>query len=180
MRFKALDLAGAYLIEPERHEDERGFFVRTWCREEFARHIGNIGFVQSSQSYNRLAGTLRGLHFQAPPFAETKLVRCIRGAAYDVIADIRPSSPTYGQWLGIELTEENGLAVLIPEGLAHGFQTLRDGTALSYQISAFHRPEAARGIRWDDPAFGVRWPMPISAISIRDRAWPDFALERAA
>lgn len=180
MRFIALDVAGVYLIEPERREDERGYFVRTWCSEEFARHVGKIDFVQTSQSFNRRAGTLRGLHFQAPPFAETKLVRCIRGAAYDVVADIRPHSPTFGRWLSAELSEDNGLAILIPEGLAHGFQTLRDGTELAYQISAFHWPSAARGIRWDDQAFGIVWPLPVSVISDRDRKWPNFVAERAA
>ncbi len=180
MKFIALDLAGAYLIEPERHEDERGYFVRTWCNEEFARHVGTIAFVQANQSFNRWTGTLRGLHFQAPPFAETKLVRCIRGAAYDVIADIRPGSPTFGRWLGFELSEDNGFALLIPEGLAHGFQTVRDGTELHYQMSAVHRPAAARGIRWNDPAFGIDWPLPVSVISDRDRKWPDFATDRAA
>jgi dTDP-4-dehydrorhamnose 3,5-epimerase len=180
MRFRSLELPGAYLIEAERHEDERGFFVRTWCREEFARHVNDISFVQASQSFNRRTGTLRGLHFQAPPFAETKLVRCIRGAAYDVIADIRPGSPTYGRWLSTELSEENGLALLVPEGMAHGFQTLADGTVLAYQISAVHRPEAARGIRWNDPALGVKWPLPVSAISARDQEWANFAAEHAA
>ena len=180
MRFTPLNLAGAYLIEPERHEDERGHFMRTWCSEEFARHVGKIFFVQNSQSFNRRAGTLRGLHYQVAPFSETKLVRCIRGAAFDVIVDVRPTSPTCGKWLGIELSEENGRSILIPEGLAHGFQTLRDATELSYQISSQYRPDAARGIRWNDPALRIDWPLPVSAISERDQAWPDFALERAA
>lgn len=180
MIFTPLELAGLYLVEPERHEDERGYFVRTWCREEFAGAVGEVTFVQTSQSFNKRAGTIRGMHYQAAPFGETKLVRCIRGAIYDVAVDIRPWSPTRGRWIAVELSEENGRAVLIPDGFAHGFQTLRDGSEVAYQISEYHRPEAARGIRWDDPAIGIKWPLAVTAISGRDKAWPDFATERAA
>jgi dTDP-4-dehydrorhamnose 3,5-epimerase len=180
MEFRALDLSGAYLIVPRRIEDERGYFVRTWCRDEFRRGIGDVEFVQASQSYNRLAGTLRGLHFQAAPHGEAKLVRCGRGAIYDVIVDIRPDSPTYGRWLGRELSEQNGEALFIPDGFAHGFQTLDDGSEISYQISTYYRPEAARGIRWNDRTLDIRWPLPVSAMSARDREWPDLATARAA
>jgi dTDP-4-dehydrorhamnose 3,5-epimerase len=180
MKFHALELAGAYLITPERIEDERGHFVRTWCREEFQRNIGDVAFVQSSQSFNRQAGTLRGLHFQAAPYGEAKLVRCIRGAIYDVIVDIRPDSPSYGRWLGRELSEENGQALFIPDGFAHGFQTLEDGSEVSYQISTYYYGEAARGIRWNDRTLNIRWPLPVGMMSARDREWPDLATVRAA
>jgi len=180
MKFQTLELAGVYLIEPERVEDERGYFVRTWCRDEFQRNIGDIAFVQSSQSFNRRAGTLRGLHFQAAPHGEAKLVRCSRGAIYDVIVDIRPDSPSYGCWLGRELSEENGQALFIPDGFAHGFQTLDEGSEVCYQISTNYRPEAARGIRWNDRTLNIRWPLPVSLMSARDRDWPDLATARAA
>jgi dTDP-4-dehydrorhamnose 3,5-epimerase len=180
MRFQPTELTGVCLIVPERMEDERGYFMRTWCHDEFSRNIGDVSFVQASQSFNRVAGTLRGLHFQAAPHGESKLVRCLRGAIYDVVVDIRPDSANYGRWLGCELSEENGHALFIPQGYAHGFQTLDDGTEVAYQISAYHRPEAARGIRWDDRTLNIRWPLPISMISARDREWPDFATARAA
>jgi dTDP-4-dehydrorhamnose 3,5-epimerase len=175
-----LDLPGAWLVTPERIEDERGYFVRTWCRRTFAESVGEIDFVQSSVSFNRHAGTVRGLHFQVPPFSETKLVRCARGALYDVIVDMRRGSPTCGRWLGLELSEENGHALLVPEGFAHGFQTLRDGTEVVYQISQYYTLAAARGIRFDDPSLAVCWPLPVSVISERDRGWPSFSVEQAA
>lgn len=180
MKFHALELAGAYLITPERVEDERGHFVRTWCRDEFRRSIGDIAFVQASQSFNRQAGTLRGLHFQAAPHGEAKLVRCSRGAIYDVIVDIRPDSTSYGRWLGRELSEENGQALYIPDGFAHGFQTLEDASEVSYQISSYYRADLARGIRWNDRTLNIRWPLPVGMMSARDREWPDFAAARAA
>jgi dTDP-4-dehydrorhamnose 3,5-epimerase len=154
--------------------------VRIWCHDEFCRNIGDIAFVQASQSFNRRAGTLRGLHFQASPHSEAKLVRCTRGAIYDVIVDIRPGSPSHGRWLGRELREETGEALFIPEGFAHGFQTLEDGSEVAYQISSYHRPEAARGIRWNDRILNIHWPLPVSMMSARDREWPDFATARAA
>lgn len=180
MNFQSLNFAGAYLIQPERHEDERGYFMRTWCRETFARVIGNVDFVQFSRSFNRRTGTLRGLHFQAAPFGESKLIQCIRGGIYDVIVDIRPHSPTWGQWQAVELTEENGTAIFIPDGFAHGFQTLEDNSEITYQISPFYKPEAARGIKWNDRALNVRWPLPVSVISARDCEWPNLAAARAA
>jgi dTDP-4-dehydrorhamnose 3,5-epimerase len=180
MKFTALGLPDAYLVEAERHEDARGYFLRTWCRKEFSQQIGEVDFVQSSLSFNRVAGTLRGLHFQAEPFAEAKLVRCVRGAIYDVIVDIRPHSSTFRRWVGMELSAENGRALFVPSGFAHGFQCLRDDTEVAYQISQYHSPEAARGIRWNDPAFGVQWPGPITVMSERDRNWPDYIVQQAA
>jgi dTDP-4-dehydrorhamnose 3,5-epimerase len=180
MNFKELELAGVQLIAPTRSEDERGYFMRTWCRDEFARAIGNVEFVQASQSYNRRAGTVRGLHYQLAPYGEAKLVRCIRGSVYDVVADICPSSPTYGQWIGIELSQSNGHALFIPEGLAHGFQTLDDDTELAYQISAVYRPEMAGGVRWNDRTLNIRWPLPVTMMSRRDMELPDLATVCAA
>jgi dTDP-4-dehydrorhamnose 3,5-epimerase len=180
MNFRELDLPGVYLITPTRSEDERGHFMRTWCREEFARAIGPVDFVQTSQSYNRRAGTLRGLHYQRAPYGEAKLVRCVRGAIYDVVADIRPTSPAYGQWIGVELTHENGQALFIPEGLAHGFQTLDDDSEVAYQISTEYRPEMAAGIRWNDRTLNVRWPLPVAIMSQRDMELPDLATVCAA
>lgn len=180
MNFRELDLPGVFLIGSTRSEDERGHFIRTWCRDEFARTIGPVEFVQASQSFNRRAGTLRGLHYQRAPYGEAKLVRCIRGAIYDVVADIRPSSPSYGHWVGVELNQENGEALFIPEGLAHGFQTLEDDTEVAYQISAAYRPEMAGGVRWNDRTLNIRWPLPVSVISRRDMELPDLATVCAA
>ena len=172
MIFTPLSLAGAVLIDIERHEDERGFFARTLCAEEFAARGLQAAFVQDSLSHNRIRGTLRGLHLQRPPHAETKLVRCSRGAIYDVIVDLRPGSPTWGRWEGVVLSAENGRALYVPEGFAHGFLTLADETEVSYRISHPHKPEAATGLRYDDPRLGIVWPEPVAAISARDRSWP--------
>ncbi len=172
MIFTALSLPGAYAIEPEPAADERGFFARLWCAKEFAAKGLRTDFVQSSISFNHRRGTLRGLHYQAPPHAETKLVRCIRGAAYDVIVDLRPDSPTYLSWCACELTAENGRAVYIPAGLGHGFQTLADDTELHYSISNFFEPGAARGLRWDDPALRIPWPIKETILSEKDKRWP--------
>lgn len=180
MNFKPLALAGAYRILPDIHRDERGSFVRTWCRQEFEKHVGGVDFVQASLSSNTRAGTIRGLHYQSVPFGETKLVRCVKGCVFDVVVDLRPESPTFRQWHAEELSEINGVALLIPEGVAHGFQSLCDESSLLYQISPYYAPEAARGVRWDDPAFAIKWPLPVSVISERDRTWPDFARELAA
>ncbi len=176
MIFKELALRGAFLIEPERLEDERGFFARTFCAEEFAARGLRGAVAQCSVSYNRRRGTLRGLHYQAPPHEEAKLVRCTRGAAYDVIVDIRPDSATFRQWAAIELSAENRRMLYIPEGFAHGFQTLVDETEMLYQISTAYVPEATRGIRWDDPSLAIEWP-PTAArvISPRDLALPSCA-----
>lgn len=174
MRFKPLPLAGAFLLEPELHEDERGFFERLWCRRELAEHGLNPEMAQCSFSYNRRCGTLRGMHYQAAPHAETKIVRCAAGGIFDVIVDLRLGSPTRGRWHGVELTRRNRQSLYVPEGFAHGFQTLEDDAEVLYLISAFHEPTAARGVRWDDPAFDIDWPMPPSVISERDRMYVDW------
>lgn len=172
MIFEPTRLAGAYIIDLERREDERGFFARVWCGEEFARHDLETRVAQVNLSHNRLQGTLRGMHFQHPPHAETKLVRCVRGAIYDVIIDLRPSSPTYREWIGVELTADNRRALFVPEGFAHGFQTLVDDSDVMYQVSAPYSPGAEGGVRFDDPAFGISWPLPVTMITAKDQGWP--------
>jgi dTDP-4-dehydrorhamnose 3,5-epimerase len=172
----ALPLPGAYEIEPEPAADERGYFARLWCAREFAANGLRTDYVQSSISFNRRRGTLRGLHYQLPPHAEAKLVRCIRGAAFDVIVDLRSDSPTYLSWHACELTATSGLAVYIPEGLAHGFQTLADDTELLYEITACHSPAHSTGVRWNDVQLNVRWPLPQNPIlSERDANLPMLA-----
>jgi dTDP-4-dehydrorhamnose 3,5-epimerase len=178
VNFVATPLAGAYVIELQRHADERGFFARTWCREEFARHGIAVDIVQASVSYNRRTGTLRGMHFAWPPAQEGKLVRCERGAIHDVIIDLRPDSPTFTQHFAVQLDAEQRRALYIPPGLAHGFQTLADDTEVLYMMTDFYRAELASGVRFDDPAFGIRWPRPVAVIAERDRTYPDF--DRAA
>jgi dTDP-4-dehydrorhamnose 3,5-epimerase len=173
MRFTSLLLRGAYLVELEPIHDERGFFARTWCPGEFGAQGLNTKFVQCSISYNRRRGTLRGLHYQSKPHAEAKLVRCSAGAIYDVIVDLRPGSATFCQWLALELTAANHKMVYIPEGFAHGFQTLADESEVFYQISAPYVSECVRGVRWDDSAFRIEWPIADPIISDRDRAFPD-------
>ena len=174
MIFKETPLAGAYVIDIERLEDERGFFARTWCQREFEEHGLDPRLVQCSISYNERQGTLRGMHYQLPPFAEAKVVRCTRGAIYDVIIDLRHESPTYKQHFGITLTPENRSMLYVPEGFAHGLLTLADETEVLYLISEFYVPESARGVRWNDPAFAIQWPAPVQVISERDVAHPDF------
>jgi dTDP-4-dehydrorhamnose 3,5-epimerase len=173
VRFVPTTVTGAYLIEQERHADERGFFARTWCAQEFAEHGLESAFAQCSVSYNHRRGTLRGLHYQAPPFAETKLVRCTRGAVYDVALDLRPASPTFRRWFGVELGADDGRALYVPRGCAHGFYTLADQTEVAYEISTPYTPEAARGVRWNDPFHGIAWPGPVAVIAPRDRDYPD-------
>ena len=172
MIFKETELRGAYVIEPEIRKDERGFFARTWSAEEFSLERLNATLVQCSTSWNKRKGTLRGMHFQSSPHEEAKLVRCTAGALYDVIVDLRRDSPTWGQWFGTELTRQNLRMIFVPEGFAHGFQTLADDTDVFYQISAYYHPESARGIRWDDPTVAIDWPLPISVISQRDQMLP--------
>jgi dTDP-4-dehydrorhamnose 3,5-epimerase len=174
MIFTPTRLAGLWLVEIEPRADERGHFARTWCAREFAGHGLDTRLVQTSLSFNRRRGTLRGMHFQRPPHAEVKLVRCTRGAIWDVAIDLRPQSPTYGGWQGFELSAGNAAALYIPEGFAHGFQTLADESEVFYQMSAFYAPEAAAGVRYDDPAFGIDWPLPVASIAPRDAAWPDY------
>lgn len=164
------------LVEVERQTDERGSFARVWCAEEFAQHGIHESWTQSNVSYNRRTGTLRGLHYQREPHGEAKLVRCTRGAAFDVLVDVRPDSPTYLQWTAVELTAQNDRQVYIPRGFAHGFQTLTDDTELHYLMSAPFHSDAARGLRWNDPALGVLWPEADERIiSHRDQQWPDKA-----
>jgi len=174
MIFTELALKGVYVIEPERREDERGFFARTFCVEEFSTHGLSPTVVQCNISFNRHRGTLRGLHFQSPPHSEAKLVRCTRGNIYDVIVDLHPDSRTFKQWVAIELTADNRRMLYVPEGVAHGFQTLADDTEVLYQMSEFYHPESARGIRWDDPAFEIKWPLANPILSDKDRSFMDF------
>jgi dTDP-4-dehydrorhamnose 3,5-epimerase len=176
MLFIETQLAGAYIIDPERIEDERGFFARTWDRHEFESRGLNTNLAQCNISYNTRRGTLRGMHYQAAPHEETKLVRCTSGAIYDVIVDLRPASPTLRQWLGVELSAANRRMLYIPEGFAHGFQTLSDNSEVFYQMAAFYAPDYARGVRWNDPAFGIVWPETPQVISARDQAYPDFGI----
>jgi dTDP-4-dehydrorhamnose 3,5-epimerase len=174
MTFRATDIEGVWIVEPERHEDERGFFARTWDSHEFEAHGLRGLVVQTSISYNRLRGTLRGLHYQAAPHEEAKLVRCTAGAIYDVAVDLRPASATLRQWVGAELSAANRQALYVPEGCAHGFLTLEDDSEVAYQISAPYVAGAARGVRFDDPAFEIVWPGEIAVINERDRSYDDF------
>ena len=176
MIFTETKLKGAVIIEPERLEDERGFFARTWCQREFEAHGLNPRLVQCSISFNKRRGTLRGMHYQVAPYEEVRHVRCTMGAIYDVIIDLRPHSPTFKHWISTELTEENRRMLYIPKGFVHGFLTLEDDTEVFYQMSEFYHPECARGTRWDDPAFGIEWPTDITVISDKDREYPDFTL----
>jgi len=168
-------LKGAFTIELERLEDERGFFARTWCQQE-AEAVGlKPRWVQCNLSFNRVKGTLRGMHYQAAPHAEAKLIRCTMGAIYDVIIDLRPESPTCQQHIGIVLNAQNRKMLYVPEGFAHGFLTLEDNTEVFYQMSEFYAPECARGVRWNDPAFDIQWPADVHVISDRDRNYADLA-----
>lgn len=174
MIFTHTAIAGAYIIDPGRLEDERGFFARVWCRQEFEAQGLNPGLVQCSISFNRKQGTLRGMHYQAPPHAEARLVRCTLGAIFDVIVDLRPDSKTFRKWFSVELSADNRRMLYIPEGIAHGFLTLRDNTEVFYQMSEYYAAEYARGVRWNDPAFGIHWPANVMVMSERDRSYPDF------
>jgi dTDP-4-dehydrorhamnose 3,5-epimerase len=176
LKFAETRLSGAFLIDVERRFDERGYFARTWCEDEFREAGLGTEIAQCSVAVNSRRGTVRGMHYQAPPYEEAKLVRCSRGAVYDVIIDLRPALPTYTQWLGVELSEENGRLLYVPEGMAHGYQSLVDETEVVYQISAPYSPAAARGVRWNDPLFAIEWPQTDAVLlSERDRAWPDYA-----
>lgn len=175
MRFAETELAGAWIVDLERREDERGFFARAWCEQEFAEHGLDTRVSQCNLSFNEHRGTLRGLHYQVAPHAEVKLVRCTRGAVYDVIVDLRPDSETYTRWIGVELSEDNRRLLYVPEGFAHGYVTLADATETYYQVSVPYAPGAERGARWDDPAFGIDWPQTEGLVmSEKDRTWPDF------
>lgn len=174
MIFTETELKGAFLIDLEPRYDHRGFFARTFCADEFEAHGLKSTIAQCNLSYNQKKGTLRGMHYQIPPVSETKVVSCIRGAIYDVIIDLRPDSPTYQRHIAVELTAENRRALYIPEMFAHGFQTLTDDTEVLYQMGEFYTPGYDRGIRYDDPAFGIDWRLPVTTISERDLAWSAF------
>jgi dTDP-4-dehydrorhamnose 3,5-epimerase len=175
MLFSETRLKGAFVVDLERHQDDRGFFARSWCQREFEAHGLNAELAQCNISRNRTKGTLRGLHYQAAPYEETKLVRCTRGAIYDVIVDLRAESDTFLQHVAVVLSAANQRSLYVPAGIAHGFQTLEDESDVFYQMSAFYEPAAARGVRWNDSRFGIEWPGRVTAISERDLTYPDFA-----
>jgi dTDP-4-dehydrorhamnose 3,5-epimerase len=179
MRFQPTALEGVRLVELEPAHDARGFFARTFCTDEFAAAGLETRFVQHSVSFTRRKGSLRGMHYQRPPHEEVKLLRCISGAIHDVLIDVRPDSPTFMRWEAYELTAENRRQLYVPAGVAHGFQTLAPDTEVAYLISAFYAPAAATGIRHDDPAFAIAWPLPVADISAKDRGWPDWARQPA-
>jgi dTDP-4-dehydrorhamnose 3,5-epimerase len=172
MRILETKITGAFVIEPEPRVDERGRFSRVWCTNEFSEHGLDFTPVQANIGYSTHKGTLRGMHFQIEPACEAKLIRCTRGAMFDVVLDLRPGSPTFGKWYGTELTADNGRMLYVPELCGHGYQTLVDGTEMYYTTSAFYVPDAARGVRFDDPAFQIRWPLPATVVSKQDRNWP--------
>ncbi len=166
-------LQGAFIIHPQRLEDQRGFFARTWCNREFSQHGIKTDFVQCNISFNKQAGTLRGMHYQAEPHAEAKLIRCTMGRIFDVIVDLREYSPTCTMWVGTELSQDNRCMVYVPEGFAHGFISLDDNSEVFYQMSTHYSPEHSRGVRWDDPALGIEWPVEVKTVSIQDQKYPD-------
>lgn len=174
MKFEETKIAGAFLVKPQRIEDERGFFARIWCAREFETNGLSTRIVQTNMSVSKEKGTLRGLHYQRSPHWEVKLVRCTRGAIFDVAVDLRPASPTYKHWVGVELTEENGNMLYVPEGCAQGLLTLTNQSEIYYHTSAAYAPDSATGVRFDDPAFAIEWPESIRTISDQDRSWPDF------
>jgi dTDP-4-dehydrorhamnose 3,5-epimerase len=174
MIFTETRLKGAYLVDLAPHHDERGFFSRSWCQREFTEHGLNPALVQCDVSFNHKKGTIRGMHLQVAPFEETKLVRCTQGSILDVIIDLRADSDTFLQWIGVDLTAVNRRALYVPVGFAHGFQTLSDDVEVLYLMSEFYSPECSRGYRWNDPAFAIEWPLPVSVISEKDAAIPDF------
>jgi dTDP-4-dehydrorhamnose 3,5-epimerase len=172
MRFTQTEIPGARVIDPTPHEDDRGRFFRAWCTQEFAEQGISFAPVQANMGFSTRKGTVRGMHFQVAPALEAKLVRCTRGAMFDVVLDVRPDSKTYGKWHGVELTPDNGRMLFLPEGCAHGYQTLEDGTEMHYMASHIYAPGSARGVRFDDPAFQIHWPLAVSVISEQDRNWP--------
>jgi dTDP-4-dehydrorhamnose 3,5-epimerase len=180
LTFHETKLPGAFEIRVEPKPDERGFFARTWCQKEFEEHALKSKLVQCSVSFNARKGTLRGLHYQAAPYPETKLVRCTRGAIYDVVVDLRPDSPTFKDWIAVVLTAIDRNMFYVPEGCGHGFLTLEDETEVLYQMSEFYHPELSRGVRWDDPSFQIVWPGEVTLISERDRTYPNFEQVRCA
>ena len=175
MKFTETKLKGAFIIDIQPFEDERGMFTRVYCQREFEEHGLNPNVVNTNVSRSTFKGTLRGMHFQRHPDAECKLVRCTRGSLLDVIVDIRPDSPTYKEWIAVELTATNYRMLFVPEGFAHGFMTLEDNTEATYQVSQFYSPKSEGGLRWNDPAIGIEWPMEPTVQSDKDQNWPDFA-----
>jgi len=178
MIFTETSLAGAYLIDIERFEDERGFFALSWSQRQFAEHGLESRLVECNISFNKKKGTLRGMHYQAEPHGQDKVVRCTRGAIFDVIIDLRPESSTFKQWVGMELSAQNHLMLYVPREFAHGFQTLRDNSEVLYQMSSHYAPESSRGVRWNDPAFGIDWPPAERIIIDRDREYADFGFSK--
>ena len=172
MKFKELTLSGAYLIEDEPHKDERGEFARAFCSNEFSSLGLSSKFVQCNLCRNNIKGTLRGIHYQNFPMAEVKLVRCVKGSIYDVIVDLRKESPTYLQWHGEKLTDDNGLMLYVPKGFAHGYQTLEDNTSIHYMVSEFYAPEYEKGLHFQDPLLAIKWPIDVSNLSRKDACWP--------
>jgi dTDP-4-dehydrorhamnose 3,5-epimerase len=172
MRFSKTSLQGAMVIDPNPHADDRGRFMRAWCVREFEEQGIHFVPVQANMGYSKQKGTVRGMHFQEAPALEAKLVRCTRGAIFDIALDLRPDSPTYRQWFGLELSAENGQMLYVPENCAHGYQTLEDATEMHYMTSAFYAPSAAHGVRFDDPAFNIQWPLAATVVSEQDRNWP--------
>ena len=176
MIFVETEQKGAYIIEPERLEDERGFFARSWCKREFEAHGLNPNLAQCNISFNKTKGTLRGMHYQVAPYQETRLVRCTSGAIYDVLIDLRPNSQTFKKWFSVTLSAENRKMIYVPENFAHGFLTLEDNTEVFYQMSEFYAPECAGGVKWNDPAFNIQWPEEIKVISKKDKNYPNFKI----
>jgi dTDP-4-dehydrorhamnose 3,5-epimerase len=172
MKFISTDLEGAFILEPERREDARGFFARCFCVKELEEHGLSLSVLQCNIAFTHRKGTLRGLHYQMPPMAETKLVRCTRGAVYDLIVDLRPESRTYLKHIGVELTAQNRRALFVPALFAHGYQTLTDDSEMTYLVDEFYTPSSERGLRYDDPALAIRWPLPLAFISDKDASWP--------
>jgi len=172
MQFTQTGVVGAWIIEPSPHVDERGRFMRAWCTREFAEHGIEFVPVQANMGFSPDKGTVRGMHFQGAPALEAKLVRCTRGAIFDVVLDLRPESASRGEWYGVELSADDGRMLYVPEGCAHGYQTLEDCTEMYYMTSAFYAPSAVRGVRFDDPAFGIRWPVSVTSVSSQDLNWP--------
>jgi dTDP-4-dehydrorhamnose 3,5-epimerase len=175
VKFTRSELGGAYIIELDRLDDDRGFFARAWCQTEMEEHGLAARVAQANVSFNTRAGTLRGMHYQVAPYEETKLIRCTRGALFDVIVDLRRDSPTYKKWMGVELTAQNYKSLFVPAHFAHGFITLEDDTEAMYLVSEFYTPAAERGLRWNDPVFGIAWPRPVQVISEKDAKWPDYS-----
>ena len=174
MQFKTTNIRDVYVVDLDKHNDERGYFARAWCKNEFDKMGLKSTIVQCNLSFNHKKGTLRGMHYQIHPFEEVKMVRCIQGKIFDVVIDLRKDSDTYKQWIGIELSDENHRMLYVPEGFAHGYQTLEDNSIVYYQVTEFYQPGSETGTRWDDPAFKIEWPHKITSISDKDRNHPDY------